>query len=101
MTYNLTGVASNTTGMLGFIQGVNDNLMFGWLGVVLLLGIVSVMFLSFYFSTKDVGKSVVGTAFIAFMLGVLMRAMGLIPDLAIFIILIGCGVAVAFLWRSN
>lgn len=99
MAYNLTAIATNTTGMLGFTQAVNNELMFGYLGVMLLIGIVGVLFMSFMFSTNDVSKSVAATGFIAMGLSFLLRALSLIPNLAMFITLIGAGAAIAFTWK--
>lgn len=102
MTYNLTNIGTNSsTGLLGFVQGVNNELMLGYLGVLLLMGLVMVFFISYFYSTRDVGKSISGTAFVSFGLAIFLRALDLIPDIALFITLIGSAVAIAFLWNSQ
>ena len=53
MTYNLTLVAQNATSVHGFIQGVNSELALGWLGLLILIGLATVMATSFYFRTGD------------------------------------------------
>lgn len=98
--YNLTGIANNSTGILGFTQGVNETLMFGWLGILILIGLAAVIVSSFYFTSRDWGKSLAAGAYISFILALLLRAIDLIPNLAIFITLIIAAAATAFLWKS-
>jgi len=101
MVYNLTGIIANSTNVLTFTQGVNNVLVFGWLGVLLLIGITVVVFGSFQFMTNDTAKSMSATAFIAFGLAILLRAMDLIPNLALFITLIAAGATIALLWQKG
>lgn len=98
MVYNLTTLASNATGLLGFLQGVNAILMFGWFGTSILIGIVIVCFASFMFVTNDTNKAVAASAFIAFTLSVMLRAVNLVPNITLFITLIAAGCAIAFTW---
>ena len=49
MSYNLTNMSQNVTGLLSLTQSVNDTLMFGWLGSLFLIGITVVIFTSFIF----------------------------------------------------
>jgi len=100
MPYNLTGISQNGTTVINFVQGVNNNLMAGWLGILFLIGVIIVMFMAFQRSTQDVSKSMAACAFIAFGLALFMRALSLIPDLAMFITLIAAGATIAFTWKS-
>lgn len=68
MSYNLTQVTVNGTGLLEFTQGVNTELMFGLLGTLLLLMIGSVFLIVFYKSTEDIKKSISATTIILFVL---------------------------------
>lgn len=99
MVYNLTNISTNTTGLLSLTQSVNDTLMFGWLGSLFLIGISVVLFTSFLFSTNDVKRSVAATCFISFGLALFLRALSLVPDLAIYITLVASAAALAFSWR--
>lgn len=101
MPYNLTAVATNSTSPLGFMQAVNNVLMDGWLGTLFLIVIVAITFMAFIYSTNDTNRSVAATSFIAFTLGLLMRALGLIGNLALFITLVAAAAAVAFTWKNN
>lgn len=101
MPYNLTGMAENTTGILSLTQNVNDTLMLGWLGSLFLIAITVIVFSSFIFSTNDVKRSVAATAFISFGLCLFLRALSLVPDLAIYITLICSAAALAFSWRRS
>lgn len=97
--YNLTSLASNATGILGFVQGVNDILMLGWLGIMLLIGLTTIIFIAFVQTTGDASKSISATAFIAFGLAIFLKMISLIPNLALYITLIVAAVSIAFSWK--
>ena len=81
--YNLTNISQNMTGLLSLTQAVNDTLMLGWLGTLFLIGIAVVMLLSFLFMTGDVKRSIAATSFLSFGLALFLRALSLVPDMAI------------------
>ena len=94
--YNLTGIASNASSIVGFIVGVNNELMFGWMGITFLIGISIILFTSFLYSTQDAHKAFGATGFISFALSLIMMAMGLINNpLVLFITLSVCAGAIA------
>lgn len=102
MTYNLTGIVDNsTTGILGLTQGVNDTLMFGWLGAFFILAVCVLAFMTFISLTSDTSKSMAATAFIAFGLSILLRAVSLVSDLTMYIILILAAVTIAFSYKRD
>ena len=101
MSYNMSAIAGNNSGMLGFIKGVNTVLMFGWLGILFLLIITFISFMAFMVTTNDVRKSFMATTFIGFGLSLLLRAMSLVPDLAVFVCLVGAAVSVAWSFSSE
>ena len=95
--YNLTNVANGTTGIFSLVSLVNTELMGGYLGVLFLLVACSISFMTFLFSTNDTGKSLSASLFIGLGLSILLRLGQLIPDLAFFIIVIGCAASLAFI----
>ena len=99
--YNLSAIGENISGILGFIQGVNNVLMQGWLGVIFLIVITFVCFTSFMVTTNDVRKSIIGSSFISFGLCLFLKAMGLVPNLAIFISLVVAAGAIAWSFSSE
>ena len=101
MVYNLTGLTANGTGMLGLIQGVNQELTFGWLGTMLLISLAMVFFGSFFFTTRDMGKAFAATAYISFVLSIFLRTMGLIPNIVLFITLILTAGVIAITWQRD
>ena len=101
MSYNLSAIASNTTGILGFMKGVNTVLMFGWLGVLILISIGFIAFMAFMISTNDVRKSIIGTLFLSFGFSIFLRAMNLVPNLAVTICLIGAAISVAWSFSGD
>lgn len=98
--YNLTNISQNTTGLLSLTQNVNDTLMFGWLGCLFLVGVAVIMLMSFLFTTGDVKRSVAATAFLSFSIALFLRAVSLIPDLAIYVTLVLAAASLAFTWRK-
>ena len=96
--YNLTYVA-NSTDLLTFVQRTNTEFMQGFLGILLLMAIGAIMLMSFYWSTKDTKKSIAATMFLMFTLGFLFRAVDLINNLALFVIIFCTAAVFAFAWK--
>jgi len=88
--YNLTNITGdgNTTGLLNTVQGINDVLMFGYLGDIFLMGFAAILFITFYTSTQDVAKTLMGTFMIIFVLSISMVGLGLVHTLTTIIALI-------------
>lgn len=100
MSYNLTAVSNGTGGMADMVKLVNAELMFGYLGILLLLTIAVIMFISFSTKNPDqAGKNMTATMFICFLLSVLMAAIGLLPDLAVYICFVLTAGLVAVTWK--
>lgn len=99
--YNLTQIASNSTGMVGLTQGVNDVLMYGWFGTGFLLAMFVMMVIGFYFATKDIGKSISAGSFLSFILAIFLMAMNLINPKILYVTLICSAISLVFLWKNN
>ena len=101
MPYNLTGIGENATNLLGLMQGVNNTLTGGWLGVFFLIGLSVIIFMAFITSTNDPKRSFAATGYINFVATLLLMAAGLIPNtFVIFISLIVAATAVAISFKS-
>lgn len=100
MSYNLTAMANNTTGLLTFTQEVNANLMGGWFGVLILIGVGIVLVSSFIYVTNDAKKGITASAFIIFGFAFFLRMVSLVGDLTLFVTLVGSAIAIAFTWRE-
>ena len=85
MAYNLTNITTSGDGILGFTQGVNSTLLGGWLGILILIMLGTVFFMHFMYRTNDPQRSLGASAFLCFGLSILLRAVNLIPDMAMFI----------------
>ena len=98
--YNLTNItgSGNMTTILSFTQGVNEQLMFGWLGTILLIGIWFVIFISTMVSSNDGIKASMVSGFITFTLAVSLVALNLASAIALFVPLILTAVVVALSW---
>jgi len=96
MTYNLTALASNSTGLLSLAQNINTILMFGLLGTMFLLSFSAIVFISFLYTTGDGQKALLGTAWIAFTLSIFLLAMSLIPLWVFILTLVAAGGSLAF-----
>jgi hypothetical protein len=101
MVYNLTGISTNTTGLLSFMQGVNNVLLEGQLGVLILIGLTFILGSSFFFSTGDFKKSAMATSFILAIASIFLRMMSLVSDLALFITLILAALSIGFSYVSR
>lgn len=99
MTYNLTPIG-NSTGLLGFFQLVNNNIMSNMMGVLMLFVIAVISFMAFLASTNDAGKSLTAASFIAAGLSIMLRAVDLVPNLAMFICIILAGLVTAFSFKK-
>jgi len=75
--------------------------MNGYLGILFLLGFYTVILLSFLFSTNDIKKSIGATMFIGLILSLLLISMELIPNLVLFVMIIGAGLSIAFMFGEN
>ena len=100
MVYNLTNITTSGHGILGFTQGVNNNLLSGWFGIFILIMLGAIFFMHFMYRTNDPGRSLGAASFLCFGLSILLRAVNLIPDIAMFICLILTAVVIAFTFKN-
>ena len=101
--YNLTNITTGQSshGILGFTQGINNTLLSGWLGILILIMLGTVFFIHFiYRNGGDAGRALGATAFLCFGLSILLRALNLIPDMAMFICLITTAIVIALTFRN-
>lgn len=98
MRYNLTNV-SGTAGTVEFLQAVNQQLG-GFIGIIMLVVICAVAFISFYTNTRDPVSSIAATSFIAFGLSILLAAMNLLATNVLFITLTAAAISLAFSWQK-
>ena len=98
--YNLSNITGQGNGLLGMTQGVNNVLVGGWLGILILFMLGTVFFMHFMYRTNYAGRSLGATAFLCFGLSILLRAVNLIPDMAMFISLVGTAVIIALTFRN-
>jgi len=103
MVYNLTAV-SNTTGILDFIQKIDNNIFCvgagcgregGLLGTAILLIIFGVLMINFISNGRELNSSVMAASFICLVIGGLFFLMSIISDTSIYITLIVWGISVA------
>ena len=77
--YNVTGIASNSTGYLAFVKAVNTQITMGWLGILLVLLITIISLIAFLWSSRDAGASIMGSSFIMFVMTLLFIALEMVP----------------------
>ena len=95
MVYNLSSISENSTGIVSIAQGVNNEILNGLLGILLLIGIVAVFFIGFFYSSRNVRSAYVGSMFITFIISIIFVAISIAPPQAIFICLILLALALA------
>jgi len=86
----------NASGIVALMQIVNSELMKGYFGVLILIATFLISFMAFVASTNNASKSFVGSSFICFGLCIFLRALSLVPNLALFITVIMTAVSLAF-----
>ena len=91
----------NGSGLVPLAQTVNDTLMFGWFGPLLLMSIFSIAFISFQQTTNDGWRSFSWALTIAAVLSLPIRAMGLSTDAPVYITWIVLGISMLFLFAKE
>ena len=91
----------NITGMLDFMTKVDTAFLGGWGGIMILVVVFMLSLIYFNSSTESAGKAFIASSFIVFILSLLLKAAGLIPDLALWVALIMAAAAVAFAKQSD
>ena len=100
ISYNLTNITTSGHGVLGFTQGINNTLLSGWLGILILVMLGTIFFMHFMYRMNDAGRALGATAFLCFGLSILLRAVNLIPDMAMFVCLILTALVIALTFRN-
>jgi len=96
LPHNLTALG-NSTGIVGLTLSVNEILMKDMFGVMLLVTIFVITLLGFMVGTNNPSKAFVASAFICFVMSMLLRVVGLVPDLAMYGSLAVAAFSVAFI----
>lgn len=94
--YNLSRIATNSTSTIDMIRIVNDELLLGGFGVLLLIGLFVTVLLSVLQSTESAPKSLLAASFVAAMVSYLLLVLGLLPTYAVIattVFLVGSAVA--------
>jgi len=93
MAYNLTSV-SNTTGLLDFIQKIDNNIFCipsgcggdgGLLGTTIMIILFGILMINFISNGKEFNSSLMGASFICSLIGGLLFLMELVTPTAIYI----------------
>ena len=94
--YNLSGMA-NSSGIVDLMQTVNSELMFGLMGVMILLTLFFITFMAFYSSSGEAGKSLAASSVICFGLSMLLIILDMISEFVVYLLLIASAFFVAML----
>lgn len=98
--YNLS-LVSNQSGIVGMIEKTNEELMFGHFGNLLLISATIILYMGFFSKTVDSTVSLSAAMFIGFLGSMMLRVINLVPDITVFVYLMGTAMAAAFLYLSN
>lgn len=93
--YNISTIA-NSTGFLDFVQGVNSELTNNTYGIIILVVVSVIAFISFMTYNPNPRPALIGASFIAFIMSMGLKIVGLVPDLTIFITLGLLALSIAF-----
>lgn len=94
--YNLS-LMGNQSGYVPFIAAVNDNLMFGWFGNMMLISLFSILYITFFRKTNDSAGSIGAASFATLFASMLLLLMGLVSDNVVIIMWIVTALAAAAL----
>ena len=97
--HNLTAFG-NMSGIVGLTQVVNEQLMRNTFGILLLIAMFAITFMSFMNSTGSASRSFSASAFIAFGLCVLLRIINLVPDLTLYVTLTIAALSLVFVSKQ-
>ena len=98
MTYNMTYIINQSTNnsIVGFTQAINQELTFGWFGILMLIGFSLVVFIGLVTRTGNSQDSIKATAFITFGLSIIFWTLSLVSTTVLVIAIIITGAAIAF-----
>ncbi len=93
--YNLSAMG-NATDIVSLTKVVNDNLMFGQLGNMIVLSLFIIFFMSFYSSSYSGAKASLAAAFISLLIAMLLRILGIVSQGIVYGLMIY--LAMSFIW---
>lgn len=98
--YNLTGTA-NQSSYLGFIQAVNNNLLDGYLGVLLLMIIFLIALISFVAGNFEPKQAFIASTFIVFVLSNILRVAELVTGEVVLFVTIAFALSLGWSFLRN
>lgn len=99
MVYNLSLI--NSTGFSSLAQTVNENLMFGWYGVGILITLTVIMFISFNTYRDETKRNLAISLFFASVFSLFMRAWSLVSDVHVLVFWILTAIMGAIIYFSE
>lgn len=94
--YNLTRLTDNSTSTIEMLRVVNDDLLLGSFGVLMLIALFVTVLLSTLQTTENAGKAFLAASFVSAMASYILLVLGLLPPYAVItttVLLVGSGVA--------
>jgi len=95
--YNLSAMG-NTTGIVPLMQTINENLMFHFFGIGILLTVFLISLFAFLHSTGgNTSKSLAASSFICFAISLLLVVMELISGYVVYLTLVMSAISIVFI----
>ena len=94
--YNLTGMG-NSTDITDLFVKVNDELMFGTFGVLILVAIFILTYMSYFAATQSGVRALASSSFIGFIVSILLLSLGILPVIYVLAMMVGAGVFTALI----
>jgi hypothetical protein len=99
--WNVSGIINQTTNPVTFLQQVNDQILYGDLGMGLCVAFAAITFIAVMMTSQDVPRSMLTTLWIQFVLCLILWPLGLLPVWWVFMMLAALIVSIVFFARRE
>ncbi len=98
--YNLTLIGNNT-GYVDLMLKVNTVLMNDFLGILILIMVFGVLLLTLIGLTQKGNVSFLASSWITFLISLILKNLGIIPDIALYMCLTLAVISIAFIKQDD
>lgn len=97
--WNVSGIVNQTTNPVTFMGQVNDQLVYGYLGIGFSVAFGVISMIAIMMTSQDAPRSVLTTMWMEFILALILWPLGLVP--VWWVVLTLCGLAISALFFAR